>query len=204
MFIITLPILLFSVIFHEVAHGWMADHFGDDTARVSGRITFNPVPHIDLLGTVILPLTLIIFRSPFLFGWAKPVPINPYRFYNYRLGTIMVSLAGPGSNILLALIFALLAWILKFFGFLAGPVFAFLSYGVIINLLLAFFNLLPIPPLDGSHLVSFLLPSDLAYRYESLAPYGMFIIMILFMGGLFNYLYILINSIYRLLFMGML
>ncbi|MFH1259010.1 MAG: site-2 protease family protein [Elusimicrobiota bacterium] len=202
MFIITLPILLFSVIFHEVAHGWMANRFGDDTARVSGRITFNPLPHIDLFGTVILPLTLIIFQSPFLFGWAKPVPINPYRFYNYRLGTILVSLAGPGSNILLALIFALAAWILKFAGLLLSPIFIFLNYGVIINLLLAFFNLLPIPPLDGSHLFAFLLPSDLAYRYESLAPYGMFIIMILFMAGLFNYLYLLIIWVHRLLFLG--
>lgn len=185
--LIQLPVLMLAVIVHECAHGWMAERCGDDTARVMGRITLNPLPHIDIVGTLVLPIVFIALSSPYMFGYAKPVPINPYRFYHPRRDTVLVSLAGPVSNILLAVISSIL---LRFFLVVPGfsmeiriIIIKLFSYGVFINLLLAFLNLIPIPPLDGSGIVANILPVDLARQYEKIRPYGFFIIIVLLMTG---------------------
>src|SRR3989338_1825738 len=155
-------ILIFSVILHEVAHGYMANYLGDPTARLMGRLTLNPFPHIDLLGSIILPAVLVISGSPLLIGYAKPVPYNPYNL-RHRFGEALVALAGPGTNILLAVIFGL---IIRFgAGLDAGLLEAFATV-VYINMLLALFNLIPIPPLDGSKILSGILPRALSRGYD--------------------------------------
>ncbi len=149
-----LVVLIFSVILHEVAHGHMANWLGDPTARLAGRLTLNPLRHIDPLGSIILPALLLITHAPILIGYAKPVPYNPYNLRG-RYGEGLVAFAGPGTNILLALIFGFL---IRFSGAQLGPdlisAFAIIVY---VNILLALFNLLPIPPLDGSKVLSTLL-----------------------------------------------
>lgn len=196
--IICLPILFFCIIIHECAHGYVALHFGDTTAQDMGRLTLNPLPHIDLFGTIILPLMLLIMRSGFLFGWAKPVPVNPYNLDDPKRDMMWVALAGPVSNLLLAVIFAVLYHLVR----ISGLPFMFqlvLGYAVIINLVLAVFNLIPIPPLDGSRIVSGLLPEDLAYKYERIAPFGFIIIVVLLMSGLFSILWPIISGLAHLL-----
>ena len=176
--IIALPVLFFAVVVHEFAHGWMAERSGDPTARQMGRLTFNPVAHVDPVGTILLPLILIVSGSPILFGWAKPVPINPLNFHNPKKDMIKVSLAGPGANIILAVIFSfLLRASLRIFQFpsLSG----ILQFGILINLVLAVFNLIPIPPLDGSKVLMALLPYDLARKFSRLEPYGFMILIAL-------------------------
>jgi Zn-dependent protease len=157
--------VLFSIVFHEVSHGWMAYRFGDDTAKNMGRLTLNPLPHIDPLGTVILPAIMIIMGGP-VFGWAKPVPFNPYNFdrnVNVRNGVMWVALAGPASNLILAFIssFVLVA-VLRFSAGLPAvisiSVVQLTRALIVINLVLASFNLIPIPPLDGSKILMRFLP----------------------------------------------
>lgn len=147
-------VLIFSIVLHEVAHGYMANYLGDPTARLQGRLTLNPISHIDPLGSIILPGLLLITHSPLLIGYAKPVPYNPYNLRG-RYAEGLVAFAGPGTNILLALIFGLL---IRFSGAQLGPdlvsAFAIIAY---VNLLLALFNLIPVPPLDGSKVLSTLL-----------------------------------------------
>jgi Zn-dependent protease len=172
-------VLLFSVIFHEVAHGYVAQLNGDPTARIMGRITLNPLPHIDPVGTILLPGILLLSHAGILFGWAKPVPVNPRNFRSYRWGEFTVSAAGPLSNLALAVIFALL---LRLDPGLAG-LRIMAEYGVAINIILALFNLIPIPPLDGSHVVSILLPRELRRLYHYLDPVGFVLILILFYTG---------------------
>lgn len=181
--IIFLVILFFSVIVHEVSHGYAALKNGDPTAKYMGRLTLNPIPHIDPLGTILLPVILILFRSPILIGIAKPVPINPFYFRDYKKGMIAVGISGPLSNILLGIFFALLY---KFFG--AGNFGEFFKIGSFINFILAFFNLIPIPPLDGSRVVTVLLPYNLRMKYEQIERYGIFIIIFMAMVGLLNWL----------------
>lgn len=183
-------VLLFSVIIHEVAHGYVAWLNGDPTARLSGRITLNPIPHIDPIGTILLPILLLVTGSRVLFGWARPVPVNPSYFRNYRLGEVTCSFAGPASNLLLAVLFA---YLLRFK--LGGPGLVLLAYyGCTINIFLALFNLLPIPPLDGSHLVAAFLPYRLLQLYRYLEPVGFIIILLLFYTGLMGRI---IMPIYR-------
>lgn len=177
-------ILLFSVIVHEVMHGWMALRFGDTTAQRAGRLTLNPLPHIDPIGTVLLPLMLLVLPAitgvgtGFIIGWAKPVPVNPLHFKNIRKGELFVSAAGIVSNLLLALVAASLYHLtLPVVGF--HLITEILKYAVSINLMLAIFNLLPIPPLDGSKILLSQLPLYLAREYEKITPYGFFIILIL-------------------------
>lgn len=183
---LSIVILIFSVIVHEVMHGYVALMFGDRTAERAGRLTLNPIPHIDPLGTIILPgilllLPLITGAHPgFLIGWAKPVPVNPLNFNNLKKGEIFVSLAGVLSNFALALIFTVLYHISSAI-LLTNPLFieAF-KFGVQINLVLAVFNLLPVPPLDGSKVLIALLPYEAAKNFERVSfQYGFFIILML-------------------------
>jgi Zn-dependent protease len=194
--LIMVVVLFFSVIIHEVSHGYVALLNGDPTAKLYGRLTLNPLPHIDLVGTIMVPALLFFSQSGILFGWAKPVPVNPMNFRNYRTGEFTVSASGPMSNFFLAVIFAqLLPWVGNNPGF-----FLFCKYGIIINLYLMLFNLIPIPPLDGSKVVMPLLPRSLQQLYAQLEPVGFVLILILLYSGLWS---ALIMPIFRFL-MGIL
>ena len=180
-------ILLFSVILHEVMHGLVALKFGDHTAEKMGRLTLNPLPHIDPIGSIIMPFLLILSGSPILLGMAKPVPVNPLNFSNIRKGELFVSLAGIGANFGLA---ALAVILLYFTGFLQLNS-EFLSKNLVfmffINLSLGIFNLIPIPPLDGSKVLMSQLPYPLAKEYAKLEPFGLFIIIgLLFFTNIFQ------------------
>ena len=196
-------ILLFSVMVHEYAHGLVALLLGDDTAKKAGRLSFNIIKHIDLVCTIMVPLILLSFYlmtgSGILFGWAKPVPIridnlrNPAKDYAY------VSIAGSLSNILLALAFAfMLPFLIMIFNkqsiaFSIGSLIC--SFGVKINIILGVFNLIPIPPLDGSHIVAYLLPYNWSIRYRKIARYGVLIIMLLILTDALKYLFLLTDSL---------
>lgn len=175
-------IFIFSIVIHEVSHGTVASFLGDQTAKYAGRITLNPIPHIDPFGSIILPGILIIFSiisggQGVVFGWAKPVPINPYNFRDQKYGSAKSALAGPAANLTLALIFGLSLRLLPFLNNFPGVSVIFF-YIVFINLLLAIFNLFPIPPLDGSHILFSLLPHSMEYIKIFLQQYGMFIFLI--------------------------
>jgi Zn-dependent protease len=207
-----LPVLLFSVVAHEVAHALVAKWEGDDTAYRLGRITLNPLPHLDLVGSFLVPLALYFLPGSFLFGWARPVPVNPANFRDRKWGDIRVSLAGIAVNLALALASVLLTAGLMLarplLGTLGGAYAALhelLFYGLFINLILAFFNLLPVPPLDGSHVLYHLLPRGLAARYRAWGRYGMGLLMLVVFAfpGAFRLLLFpveaLISAAYRLL-----
>ncbi len=157
--VLGIAIVIFSIILHELAHGVVADWLGDPTARYSGRLTLNPLPHIDPVGSIIIPGILILTQSPFLIGWAKPVPYNPYNLKNQRWGEAMVAAAGPLTNILLAILFGLMIRFAGAFG-LPQTILSLFVTGVYLNLVLAIYNLIPIPPLDGSKILRSLLPSS--------------------------------------------
>lgn len=188
--LIALPILIFSIVLHEVAHGWVARAQGDPTAAMLGRLTLNPISHLDLFGSLIVPGLLAISGAPIL-GWAKPVPVNPRNYRNYKRGDILVSLAGVAVNFVLAIAFVLVL-ALVIWGERAAPglggswrVLGMMAqYGIQINFILMLFNLIPIPPLDGSHVFYYLLPPRLGLKYRQLGQYGMLILMLLlFVGG---------------------
>ncbi len=168
-------VLLFSAILHEIAHGYVADRLGDPTARHAGRLTLNPIPHIDPIMSIAVPAILIISGSPIIFGAAKPVPVNPIMLKEGRKDLALVALAGPLTNILLAL---LASGILKAFS-LDSTITTFLALVVFYNLALGFLNLIPIPPLDGSKFFSIILPERIAQQYFMLAPFGIFILFFL-------------------------
>ncbi|MBC7364457.1 MAG: site-2 protease family protein [Candidatus Aminicenantes bacterium] len=201
--IISLFILLFSITIHEAAHGWAAYRLGDPTAMAAGRVTLNPIAHIDPFGTIILPLLLALFRAP-VFGWAKPVPVNPNFLKNPRKDGFWISLAGPAANIAAAVVSLLLILMLKIISpvtnaalldFLTSRgslssglqplqgLVIILFYMVLINTYLVVFNLIPIYPLDGSGVLEGLLPDHLADRYARLQPYGFIIVLILISVG---------------------
>ncbi len=155
-----LAILIVSIVIHEVAHGYAANALGDPTAKLSGRLTLNPIKHIDPIGSIVVPAFLILTNAGILFGWAKPVPYNPYNLKNQRWGEAMVAFAGPGTNLLLALIFGLIA---RFgFGMLPDPFIGIAAITSFVNLFLGLFNLIPIPPLDGYTTLRGLMP----YRFS--------------------------------------
>ena len=194
--ILFIPILIFSVVIHECAHGLAAYRAGDPTAKSMGRITLNPIPHIDLIGSIILPLFLLLSGSAFLFGWAKPVPVNPSYFKNYRQDEIRVSFAGPASNLLLSFVFLILAILFVATGTGSELIIRLLRIGMLLNLVLAFFNLLPIPPLDGSHILENVLPAKYARYIAMIRPYGFVILMLFFMTPLFDYIYIPVGIVF--------
>lgn len=186
-FILYLPILFFSVILHEFAHGYTAYMHGDDTAYVMGRLTFNPLAHVDMFGTIILPAVCYFTNIP-MFGWARPVPVNFYRLRNPKRDMAKVALAGPLSNLFLVLVSAIALKAFVAAGSTSGIIVSIFVYAVMINLLLAIFNLIPIPPLDGSRIVAGLLPDHLANKYMNLERYGMFIVFALVLTGGFSYI----------------
>jgi Zn-dependent protease len=176
-----LPVI-FAITVHESAHGWMAKKFGDRTAEQQGRLSLNPIKHIDLFGTIIVPGFLLLTFSGFIFGWAKPVPIDPRNFKQPRKAMMYVALAGPLSNLLMALGWALLARLgvlLYQFEFISDPLIQSGKAGITINLVIALINLLPIPPLDGSRVISGLLPNYWAWQYNRLERFGFLILLLL-------------------------
>lgn len=184
------PVLL-GIILHEVAHGWAALRCGDPTARMLGRLTLNPVPHIDPVGTAMFVFTALF--SPFVFGWAKPVPVNPRYFRDYRKGMLLVSAAGPLTNMVLAMLFAVCLRLLLFAPaeFLLHTstgnfLLQMFQMGIIANFTLAWINLIPIPPLDGGHILETLLPGQIALQYQRLERYGFLILILLLASGLIN------------------
>ncbi|MEK7596669.1 MAG: site-2 protease family protein [Patescibacteria group bacterium] len=187
-FIFSLVVLLFSVVIHEISHGYAALALGDHTAEYEGRLTLNPVKHIDMVGTIILPVISLMLPGSFLFGWAKPVPYNPYNLRNQRWGEAIVAAAGPLSNILLALIFG---FFVRFYivpaGLLGSAVSVICQIIVIVNIVLAIFNLIPIPPLDGSKIITSILPRGFMRVRESIERFGFFgvIIFLLFIWQFF-------------------
>lgn len=166
---------------HEFAHGWIAYKFGDPTAKYSGRLTLNPLAHIDPIGTIVLPIFLLITGSPILFGWAKPVPVNFLGLHNPKKDMIWVGLAGPCANILLAIAISMIIKIK-----LPPLPLQILHQFMLLNLVLAIFNLMPIPPLDGSRVVMGLLPPKLAYKYMKLEQFGFVLVVILLYLGIFD------------------
>ncbi len=177
--ILQIIILIFSIILHELAHGFTADALGDHTARVSGRLTLNPIKHIDPVGSIIVPI--ITSFAGFTFGWAKPVPYNPYNLKNKRQGEFLIAVAGPATNLLIALIFGT---ILRFVAANATTMTPFIEitiYIVVINIVLAIFNLIPLPPLDGSKLLFSILPNQygrVRYMLEAYAPIWILIVVL--------------------------
>ena len=188
-------ILIASAIVHEYMHGFVADRLGDPTARVSGRLTLNPLPHIDLWGSIVVPLLLILSNVGFVFGWAKPVPFNPNNLKDKKYGPAKVAAAGPLGNLILAVAFGL---ILRLGIFQAGAMIELLAIIVYINLILMVFNLVPIPPLDGSRILSAFLPYSWQKRFDELENYGM-ILVFLFVFFAFSIISPIIGFLFSLL-----
>ncbi|MEA3293125.1 MAG: site-2 protease family protein [Patescibacteria group bacterium] len=190
-------ILIFSIVIHEVSHGAVANYLGDPTAKNAGRLTLNPLKHLDIFGSILLPLILVLTKSPILLGWAKPVPINPYNLRDQKYGNAKVSIAGPISNLSLALVFGL---ILRFFPNLEviPGLYLMFCYIVYINILLAVFNLIPIPPLDGSHILFTFLPQSFEKIKIFLNQFGIFFILFI-VFFFFEYLFYIIKWLFFLI-----
>ena len=198
--IFQLAVLLMSVVIHEVSHGIVALWQGDPTAKLMGRLTLNPIKHLDIWGSFLVPLMLFVFSGGnFLFGWAKPVPYNPYNLRNQKWGPAMVGLAGPASNFLIAIVFGLA---LRFFPisdvvFIQNLAQLFVII-VMLNILLGVFNLVPIPPLDGSKLLFSILPPHMRHIQEFLERYG-FIVLLFFIFFAFQIIFPIVSGLFRLI-----
>lgn len=189
--------LLLAVVSHEVAHGWVAEKLGDPTARMLGRISLNPLVHIDVVGTVIIPLVLLVTHAPFLFGWAKPVPVQFHRLHGGRKAMAWVALAGPLTNLMLAAVSALVyrTVVLLFgvgaasgiLGLLLHPLYHMARFSVVFNLVLMAVNLFPVPPLDGGRVLMGFLPRTLALHVARLERYGMVIVLLFMVTGWWGY-----------------
>lgn len=195
--------LLFAIVVHEVAHGWVARQLGDDTAYLMGRLTLNPLKHIDPIGTILVPLILILTVG-FAFGWAKPVPVNFNNLRNRRRDTALVAAAGPFANLLMAIAWALLAKLASLLpdsiAMLTSPLILMSMFGMIINAILMVFNLIPIPPTDGGRIATSLLPPRLGYQLSRVEPYGLFIIVALLLSGvIWKLLDIVIQTVMQLI-----
>jgi Zn-dependent protease len=198
-------VILFAITIHEASHGWAARKMGDPTAYAAGRVTLNPLAHIDLIGTIIIPLVLIFAHQP-VFGWAKPVPVNPYNLRHPRRDHLWISFAGPIANLATAAAALVVFLVLKRLtsgitsaSFMAKPIsglFLILIFTLVINISLAVFNLIPVPPLDGSGILSGLLSESAAAKYDRLRPYGFILILVLVYT---NVLTVIFNPIQRLI-----
>ncbi|MBT2970778.1 MAG: site-2 protease family protein [gamma proteobacterium symbiont of Ctena orbiculata] len=181
--------LIFAITVHEAAHGWMAKRLGDKTAEMLGRVTLNPIKHIDPIGTILVPLGVYVMTG-FMFGWAKPVPVNWNNLRQPKRDMGLVALAGPGANLIMALIWALLVYagalMLAHFQWLAVPLILMGVAGVLFNAILMALNLLPVPPLDGGRIVYSLLPPKQAQAYSRLESFGLFIVLFLLVTGLLS------------------
>ncbi|HOV88903.1 MAG TPA: site-2 protease family protein [Candidatus Paceibacterota bacterium] len=197
--IFQLIILLFSVILHEVSHGYTAYILGDDTAKVNGRLTLNPLPHLDLWGSFLFPMiSYFISGGTFIFGWAKPVPFNPLKLKKPKRDIGLVGLAGPLANLFVALCFSIIIRLAHIFNWaFLTPLFTFFSIIIYLNILLAIFNLVPIPPLDGSRVIYSLLPRKWEKFYWSLERFGFILVMIFVLFG-FQLIVPLIDSLFTL------
>lgn len=202
--IIAVVVVILSIIFHEVAHGYVADWLGDPTAKYAGRLTLNPIPHIDMIGSIIVPGLALLSGSPFLLGWAKPVPINPYNLRYGKWGEALTAFAGPGTNILIALVAGLLV---RFGGeFFTSPEMLSIVFTIIMaNISLAILNMLPIPPLDGSKVVAALLPPGLYMQYRelenmtyALGPFGLILVLIVIIQFLSAPMGAVVRSVFSL------
>lgn len=178
--------VLFAITVREVAHGWIASKLGDQTAKIMGRLTLNPVKHIDPIGTVVVPVMMLIV-SPFILGWAKPVPVDWRNLKRPKQDMAWVAIAGPGANLLMMIFWAVLAKLIIVSGLgnyhYSIPVITMAMVGIGINIVLMVLNLIPIPPLDGSRVLSALLPPKAAYQYNRLEPYGLIIVLLLLFSG---------------------
>jgi Zn-dependent protease len=200
-YLIFLVILIFSVIAHEISHGMMADYLGDPTARSLGRLSLNPIKHIDLMGSIIVPGLLIISGAGFIIGWAKPVPVNPSLFRDKRYGEAKVSFAGPGANLIIAIIFGLLLRVLLVVGpetAFIGNLLSLFQMIVWVNVLLAIFNLMPIPPLDGSHILFTFLP-DRWEKVKVLIMRNSLLLLLFFVLFLFRFIIPIVAGLFRLI-----
>jgi Zn-dependent protease len=180
--LLAIPAFLLALTVHEFSHALAAERLGDSTAKLMGRMTLNPLPHIDLFGTIILPAFLIFVKAPFVFGWAKPVPVNPSNLRNPKRDMVWVSLAGPLSNLIFAFACGFVLRLLLVFSS-SGPIIVMLAWAVVIGLVLAAFNLIPVPPLDGSGILKGLLPDNMQEGYERFERFGFIALLLLFTIG---------------------